>query len=219
MSSPLDSLIEEVDEDLRRDRAVALFRRFGPYLIALALGVIIAVAAVIMWRQYKSEHEMARSTTYAAALDAINRGNPEEASQLLGQVTAGGASSGYGVLARLQDGALKAKGGDTAGAAAIYDGIAADTGVDPLFRDLAQVLSALTTFDTADPAQLAGRLQPLAEGNGPWRFSAKEISGHLALKTGDTARAKTLFAQIADDPRAPEEARSRAAAMASTLGN
>jgi len=123
------------------------------------------------------------------------------------------------VLARLQDGALKAKAGDNAAAAAIYDGIAADSGVDPLFRDLAQVLSALTTFDTADPAQLAGRLQPLAEGNGPWRFSAKEISGHLALKAGDTARAKTLFAQIADDPRAPEEARSRAAAMASTLGS
>ncbi|HTI87420.1 MAG TPA: tetratricopeptide repeat protein [Alphaproteobacteria bacterium] len=220
MSSPLDSLIEEVDEDLRRDRAVALFRRYGAYLIALALGIIIAVAAVIVWRQYKSEREMTRSTTYAAALDAINRGNSEEASQLLGQVTAaGGASSGYGVLARLQDGALKAKGGDAAGATAIYDGIAADSGVDPLFRDLARILSALTSFDTADPAQLAGRLQPLAEGNGPWRFSAKEISAHLALKAGDTARAKTLFAQIADDPRAPEEARSRAAAMASTLGS
>jgi hypothetical protein len=219
MSSPLDSLIEEVDEDLRRDRAVALFRRYGPYLIALALGAIIVVGGVMMWRQYKSEHEMERSTTYASALDAINRGDSEQASRLLGEVTTSGARSGYGVLARLQDAALKARAGDAAAAAAIYDGISADSGVDPLFRDLGQVLSALTLFDTADPAQLAARIQPLADGNGPWRFSAKEIAGHLALKSGDTARAKTLFSQVSDDPRAPEEARARAAAMASTLGS
>ncbi|HTI87215.1 MAG TPA: tetratricopeptide repeat protein, partial [Alphaproteobacteria bacterium] len=153
MSSPLDSLIEEVDEDLRRDKAVALFRRFGPYLIALALGVIIAVAGVMAWRQYKTERDMERATTYAAAIDAINRGDTEQASSLLGQVTGKGAASGYGALARLQDAALKARAGDSAGAATVYDGIAADTGVDPLFRDLAQVLSALTVFDTADPAQ------------------------------------------------------------------
>ncbi|MGE5538607.1 MAG: tetratricopeptide repeat protein [Gemmatimonas sp.] len=218
MSSPLDSLIEEVDEDLRRDRAVALMRKYGPYVIALALGVVISVAGVMVWRQYKAEREMERSTVYATALDAINRGDAEQATKLLGDVSSAGPASGYGVLARLQDAALKARAGDPSGAATIYDGIATDSRVDPLFRELSQILYALTAFDSTDPAQLAARIQPLADGNGPWRFSAKEIAGYLAVKTGDAARAKDLFAQIADDPRAPEEIRGRAAAMASTLG-
>src|SRR4051812_2463596 len=127
MSSPLDSLIEEVDDDLRRDRAVALARRYGPYVVALALGIVISIAGVVAWRQYTTQREMERSTTYATALDAINRGDADQAAQLLANVTTAGPSSGYGVLARFQEAALKARAGDTAGASAAYDAIAGDS--------------------------------------------------------------------------------------------
>jgi hypothetical protein len=219
MSSPIENLIEEVDEDLRKDRALALMRRYGPYALALALGVIIAAAGVMTWRHYKAEHELARATAYTQALDAINRGDADESQRLLNQITSAAPGSGYGILARFQDAALKAKGGDAAGAAAIYDAIAGDTQVDPLFRDLGTVLSALTSLDSADPAQLAGRLQPLADGKGPWRYTAMEASAFLALRTDDKDRARDLFSRIANDSQAPEEARGRAAAMASTLGS
>lgn len=218
MSSPLDNLIEEVDEDLRKDRALALARRYGPYVLALALGVIIAVAGVMAWRHYKAEREMERATVYAQALDAINRGDADESQRLLAEITSASPGSGYGILARFQDAALKARAGDAAGAAAIYDGIGTDTHVDPLFRDLGTVLYALSTLDSADPAQLAGRLAPIADGKGPYRYTAMEASAYLALRGDDKDRARDLFSRIANDPRAPEEARSRAAAMASTLG-
>lgn len=218
MSSPLDNLIEEVDEDLRKDRALALARRYGPYALALALGIIIAVAGVMTWRHYKAEREMERATVYAQALDAINRGDAEESQRLLSEITSVAPGSGYGTLARFQDAALKARSGDAAGAAAIYDAIAGDSRVDPLFRDLGTVLYALSSLDSADPAHLAARLTPLAEGKGPWRYTAMEASAYLALRADDKDRARDLFSRIANDPRAPEEARSRAAAMASTLG-
>jgi hypothetical protein len=219
MSSPIENLIEEVDEDLRKDRALALMRRYGPYVLALTLGVIIAVAGVVTWRYYSAQHEMARAATYTQALDAINRGDAEESQRLLNEVMSTAPDSGYGVLARFQDAALKAKGGDSAGAAAIYDAISGDSGVDPLFRDLGTVLYALAALDSADPAQLAARLQPLADGKGPWRYTAMEASAFLALRTGDNDRARDLFSRIANDSQAPEEARGRAAAMASTLAS
>lgn len=218
MSSPLDNLIEEVDEDLRKDRALALARRYGPYAIALALGVIIAVAGVVAWRHYKSERELERATVYAQALDAINRGDADESQRLLGEITSESPASGYGILGRFQDAALKARAGDAAAAAAIYDGIGTDSRVDPLFRELGTVLYALSTLDSADPAQLAGRLAPIADGKGPYRYTAMEASAYLALRGDDKDRARDLFSRIANDPRAPDEARSRAAAMASTLG-
>jgi hypothetical protein len=218
MTSPIDHLIDEVDEDLRKDRALALARRYGPYLVALALGIVIAVAGVIAWRHYEAAHEMERSAVYAQALDAINRGDTAESQRLLGEVTAAAPASGYVILARFQDAAMKAHGGDVAGAAAIYDSIAKDTRVDPLFRDLGVVLYGLSSLDTGDPAALAARLKPLADGNGPWRYTAMEVSGYLALRADDKDRARDLFSRIANDPRAPQEARSRAAAMASTLG-
>lgn len=219
MSSPIENLIEEVDEDLRKDRALALARRYGPYAVALALGIIIAVAGVIAWRHYQAERELERATVYTQALDAINRGDAEESQRLLNEVTSVAPGSGYGILARFQDAAVKARAGDAAGAAAIYDGISSDTRVDPLFRDLGSVLYALSSLDSADPAQLAGRLTPLAEGRGPWRYTAMEASAFVALRSDDKDRARDLFSRIANDPRAPEESRSRAAAMASTLGS
>jgi hypothetical protein len=219
MTSEIDSLIEEVDQDMRKDRALALARRYGPYAIALALGVTIAIAGVLTWKHFKTEREMERSGIYAAALEAIGRGDTTETERLFGEMTATAPSSGYGVLARLQDAGLKAKAGDAAGAAAIYDALASDSHVDPLFRDLGTVLYGLVALDTADPAVLDAHLKPLADGKGPWRFTAIEIEGYLALKTGNNAGARDFFSRIANDANAPEEARARAAAMASTLGS
>lgn len=218
MTSQFDSLLEEVSEDLRRDRAFALARKYGPYAVALALVAVIAVAGVVGWRHYRATRDLERSTVYATALDAINSGDTAKSESLLEEVTKSSASSGYGTLARLQEAALKAKSGDAAGAAAIYDSLARDSRVDPVFRDLATILYAFASLDTADPAALTARLKPLADGNSPWRASAIEASAYLALRTGDKAHAHDLFAQLADDASAPQEIRSRAAAMASTLG-
>ena len=165
----------------------------------------------------KTEREMERSVTYTAALDAIARGDAQESQQLLTEMATAAPASGYGVLSRLQEAGVKARAGDVAGAAAIYDAMSADSRIDPLFRDLGTVLSGLATLDAADPAALAARLKPIADGKGPWRFTATELSGFVALKTGDRKSAQELFSRIANDPRAPEEARARAAAMASTL--
>jgi hypothetical protein len=217
MTSPIDSLIEEVDEDIRRDKALALAKRYGPYAVALALGIIIAVAGVIGWRHYKAGKEMERAATYAAALDAIGRGDAAQSEQFLNEMISSAPTSGYGVLARLQEAALKTKAGDTAGAAAVYDQLSADSHVDPLFRDLGTVLYGLAALDSADPAALSARLKPLADGKGPWRFTATEVSAYLAIRTGDNTSAKDLFSRIANDPQAPAEARARAAAMASSI--
>ena len=219
MTSDIDNLIEEVDQDMRKDRALLLVRRYGPYAIALALGVVIAIAGVMTWRHVNAAREMERSAAYSEALDAIGRGDTAESERLLGEMTASAPASGYGVLARIQDAGLKAKAGDTAGAAAIYDALANDSRVDPLFRELGTVLYGLVALDSADPAALTARLKPLADGKSPWRFTALELEGYLALKAGDKAAARDLFSRIANDARAPEEARGRAAAMASTLGN
>src|SRR5690242_17076466 len=164
MPSDLQSLIDEVSEDLRRDRALALARKYGPYAIALALIVIIGVASWVGWQRYRTSRNLDLSTTYASALAEVDNGSKDKAQALLGDVVKRSPSSGYGTLARLQQAALKAKAGDAKGAAAIYDTISKDTSVDPAFRSLGTILYAFTVLDTADPAQLAQRLKPLADG-------------------------------------------------------
>jgi hypothetical protein len=131
---------------------------------------------------------------------------------------AGDADVGYATLARLQEAALMEKGGDTKGAAEVYRTLSEDSSVPQSFRHLATILGAYLELDTADPAKLASRLEPLSADGNPWRFSAQEITGLLAMRTNDVKKAREIFTQLSEDQAAPQGVRSRAAEMLAILG-
>ncbi|MGH6960822.1 MAG: tetratricopeptide repeat protein, partial [Dongiaceae bacterium] len=124
---------------------------------------------------------------------------------------------GYAALARLQEAALQAKAGNAAAAVSIYDKLSTDTSVDRAFRELAVILVALQTLDTATPADLTARLAPLTAADNPWRYTALELTGLLAKRGGDLEGARQIFAALADDLNAPQALRGRAAELLAAL--
>ena len=216
----MDNFIQELEEDLRRDRHLALWNKYGRYVVTVALVVVIGVAAMVAWRHYRTGERTKDSMAYNAALMLANQG-PGAASDaalpaLRGIVQSG--SDSYATLSRLQEAALLTKGGKPEEAVAIYDAMAANRDVDPMFRDLATLLRVLVMFDKEDPAALTGRLAPLTAGNGAWRHSALELTALLAQRSGDTAKAREIYATLADDPNTPRQLRGRAAEMLAVLG-
>ncbi|MEE8623014.1 MAG: tetratricopeptide repeat protein [Alphaproteobacteria bacterium] len=213
----MDEFIREVREDVRRDRALELWRKYGKYAIGLVLAAIIAAAAVVGWRDYQQAQRAKHGMIYAEALDLVREGQTGAAIAAFNNLAVD-AGRGYAELARLQQAALLARDGNGAGAAAIYEQLASDTGADRMFRDLALILLALNTADTADPAELSRRLEPLTAKDNPWRFSALEVTALLAQNSGDKARAEEIFKSLADDVTAPRQVRARASAMLASLG-
>ena len=219
----MDNFIQELEEDLRRDRYMALWRKYGRAAVALALVAVIAVAVGVVWREYRGGERMKDSMAYNAALALIDPGAPpspaaaESAMAGLRAISQSG-SDAYAALARLQEAGLLNKTGKTDEAIAIYDAMAANSGVDSLFRDLARVLRVLATLDKDDPQQLTARLAPLIEARNPWRYTALELTALVAQRSGDAAKARDLYANLADDPTAPRQLRARAAEMLAVLG-
>jgi len=115
---------------------------------------------------------------------------------------------------------IYARQGDAGGAAAAYRALVGDGAIDSLYRDLAVILGAYQELNdpSADLPALAKRLERLRAENSPWRYSAGEISGLLARRAGDRAKAKELFQGLANDPRAPQGVRARAQEMLSIIG-
>lgn len=212
----MDQFIQEVEEDLKRDRQLELWRKYGVWATALGLLLVIGVAAYQGWRNYQRGQQYQYGQSYAQALALLNKGKDAEARAEFGKL-ADEAVSGYAELALLQRAALLAKGGDGAGAAALYRQLADDTGADELFRDLAVILAALITADNADPRDLTARLAPLTVPGNPWRYSALEVTALLAQRQGDQARAKEIYQSLADDAKAPQGMRARAAEMLAVL--
>lgn len=214
----MDNFIQELEEDLRRDRYMALWQKYGRYAVALALIIVIAVAAGVIWRHYQASERLKDSMAYSAALSLLDQGAGAEAAlPALRNIVQSGSDS-YATLARFQEAALLTKGGKPEEAVAVYEAMAADKSIDPLFRDLAVLLRALVTLDKGDPQQLTARLTPLTEARNPWRYSALELTALLAQRGGDVAKAREIYTSLADDPTTPRQLRGRAAEMLSILG-
>jgi hypothetical protein len=214
-------IFDEVDEELRAERAQQLLKRYAGLIIAVALLIVGAAAGWQAWRWWQARQDMAAGQRYLAAMALMQT----QASAANGQdVTADfdklaqSAPEGYRTLARLQSAALRAEHGDQQGADALWNEVASDTSADPLLRDLASLLLCQHQIDTGDPALLEARLKALAEPGNAWRPLAQEDLALLDLRQGRTQAAKTALSKLAQDVTAPNGVRQRAAALLARLG-
>lgn len=212
----MTDIFREVDEDLKREQYEKLWRRYGNYVIAVALAVVLVTAGVVWWRDYQTSRQLAQGDSFAHAIALAVGGERREAADAFAALAEEGAL-GYATLARFNMAALRAERGDLAGAVAIYDELA-KTAVNQTFRDLAVILSAAHSLENADPAELSARLAPLTAADNPWRYSALELTALLAGRSGDSEREREIFTRLAEDPGAPAGIRSRAGEMLQILG-
>jgi hypothetical protein len=214
-------IFDEVDEELRAERAQQLLKRYAGLIIAVALLIVGAAAGWQAWHWWQAKQDMAAGQRYLAAMavtqspaaGATRQGVTDDFDKL-----AQSAPEGYRTLARLQAAALRADHGDQQGAAALWTEVASDTGAEPLLRDLASLLWCQHQIDTGDPALLEARLKVLAEPGNAWRPLAQEQLALLDLRQGKTEAAKTALSKLAQDVTAPNGVRERAAALLGRLG-
>jgi hypothetical protein len=212
----LSDIFNEVDEDLRRDRAQKLWNKYGNYVIAAAVVLVAGVAAFVYWRDYERKQAEAGAAIYLAAVDQVRSGAADAAEKALAAVARDGRA-GYAVLARFQEAALKSRNGDTAGATAIYRAIAADNNADRSLRDVASLLALLNAVDGGGTADDQRQLAALSTPNNSWRHLAWEIAAFNDLRAGRVEQARGHYTRIADDTDAPAGIRARAAEMLAAL--
>jgi hypothetical protein len=212
-------IFREVDEELARERYEKLWKRYGIYLIALAVLIVAAVAGWKIWENRQASLRQAEGARFAAAATLMQDGKTAEAEAAFRQIAAE-TGSGYGILARFYDAGLRVKAGQATAAIEIYDAIAADSSVPATMRDLATVLGGLQALGVAsiDAKAIESRIQPLTSPGNGFRHIALEIVALAAQRAGDAEKAKSNYKAIVDDPAAPTGVRTRAAQMLNILG-
>ena len=211
----VSDIFREIDEELRRDNLRKLWSRYGKYLIAGVLLVVLVVGGIVAWRDHVANERRAQGARFTSALALARQGKEAEATKLFAALAQEGG--GYSVAGALEQAELLAKSGDRKGAIAVYDKLAAAAGIDPEFRDLAMLLSVMQSLPDGDPKAAIERLQPLTASGNSWRATALDLTAAAKLKAGDRGGALQIYQQLADDLAAPQGLRARAAEMAAAL--
>jgi hypothetical protein len=204
----MTDIFREVDEALREDRVKAIWNRYGTLIIAGAVAIVVATAAFVGWRSYSQSQAQSQTR---ALVDAQQQAaaDPKSAATIYAAVAAD-SSADRAALARLLEARADLDAGKRDEAGKVYQQIADDSGVNSVVRDLARLYSVMARLDDGDPAALNGELAPLAADGSPWRASAREMQGLLALRQNDTAKAREIFEALSKDPASPPGVRSRA---------
>jgi hypothetical protein len=208
----MSDIFREIDEELRRDQFSRIWRRFGGLVIAGALLIVLGTAGYVAWQRWERSTAEEETLRLARVIGTAEAGDAAAAAREIGTF-AQDAHGGRAVLARLYEAGLLAETGDRAGAARVYDEVAASDAGQP-YRDLATLLAVLHRLEEGDPAELRSRLAPLVGQDSPWRHSARELDALLMLRAGDRAGAAKIFTELSEDPAAPQGVRSRAAELA-----
>lgn len=206
----MTDLFDEVEGQLRADQLRRAATKAAPWVLGLAILIIIAVFSVYGWRRHEQQAMAKASEVYGQGLDALVQGRTDEAFRLFGDV-AGMDAKAYKSLALMQQGGLRLANGKTKEAAALFDQ-AATAAPDELIGDAARLKSAFAVMDTAPYKEMETRLQPLTASERPYHVQAREALAFAKLAAGDLAGARGDFVVISLLPDAPESAQGRAEA-------
>lgn len=213
------ALHREVDDDLREEQMMMLWKRFGSYIIGVAVLIVVIVAGYQGWKQYDLSNRTAQGDSFYSASLLAKTGNIESALQAFGQLSKD-SGSGYSTLANFQQAALMAANGDTTGAAALYQNIAKNNAGDVAMGGLANVLGAMLEINTGgyDVAGMTMRLESISGDDHPYRYSARELLGLVFMESGDTQKALESFETLSGDSTTPNGIRTRAQNLVKHLG-
>jgi hypothetical protein len=203
----MSDIFNEIEEDIRKERMEKLWRRYGPFVIAAAVLVVLGVSGWRGWEWYSAKQAEEAGSRYESALVLAREGKAAEAEAALRALAADGPS-GYALLARFRS-ATELASTDKAGAAARFEEIAQDISVPSGLRDLARIRSALLLVDTGSQSDVASRVEALAVAGNAWRHAAREILALAAWKAGNAADTQRWAQELIADPETPPGVRAR----------
>lgn len=204
----MSDIFREVDEEVRRSQAEALWAKYsGVILLACSL-LVLAVAGYRFYEWQGEKAAAAAGAKFEAALQLLQSGKAAEGEAAIAKITVEGSGI-YKSLAQFRAAAELAK-RDALGAIKAYDQLANDATLDATLRDVARIRAGVIGVDVLPFADAERRLSPLLNPANGWRHAAQELLAAAALKANQLDKARTYLDTIILDREAPQAVKARA---------
>ncbi|MEM6758231.1 MAG: hypothetical protein AAF601_02005 [Pseudomonadota bacterium] len=211
--SDTDSFIDEVNEEVRRDRLFGYLRRYG-WIGATVLVLVIGGAGFLEYR--KAQAEAQAQALGDAMLQALANNDAAAQAAALRALEAGGSESAAMLAFMLAN--AEAEAGNTDAAVAALQSVENAADLPLAYRQFAAFRVLLMQGDSLDPATRRARFSELAVPGLDYRLLAEEQLALIDIETGDTEAAIARYRAITQDAEASAGLQQRAVQAIVALG-
>jgi hypothetical protein len=212
-----EGFVREVDEAVRQDRWMKLWKEYGAYAVGAALAIVLGTAAGVFWRNWQESARMAEASRFAEAQDLLRQDDAVQAADAFAAL-AQDADEEVAVLARLRAAEAQGEAGDAAGKAATLERLADDPSATPSNRQLAELLALQQDVASLDLEAARSRIEPLTREADPWRYSALELRALAEIEAGELNAARATLQSLLGNPQTPPNLSRRAAELMAWIG-
>lgn len=206
-----DSFIDEVTEELRRDKAMGYLRRYG-WIAVLAVTLIVGGTA---WNEWRKASARASAEAFGdAVLAALDNNATEDRVRALAAIPTTGAQGGLVQL--LTSGELLEQ--DRAAALAALKAASEDTTLPVAYRQLASLKRIIAGGSDIAVAEREQILAGLSQPGQPMRPIALEQTALLQLEQGNRETAIEILTDLLSQSDVSDALRRRATQLIVALG-
>lgn len=210
--SETDGFIEEVTEEVRRDRLYTLMRRYGWIPV---LAVVLLVGGATANEVIKARAQAAAEARGDAVLAALQLPGGALRADALAAVDEPGAAAP--LIAMLRAGEEVAA-GEAAAAAEALLAVMRDEAAPRVYRDMATLKHAILTADDTNPSARISALSALTTPGGVFRTLAEEQIALAEIEMGETEAAISRLRALVEDTESSQGLRGRAQQLIVALG-
>ncbi len=210
--SDTDSFIDEVSEEVRRDRLFKLMRKWG-WLPLLVVVTIVGGAAYNEWN--KASIRTSSQKLGTEILNAIQLPEVADRTAAYGDIVVEGDNT---VLLALLQSSDALEEGDRARAISVLQKAANDASLSNSYSHLAELKLVLLQGDDISTADRMARLAAIATPGAPYRLLAEEQMAISEISEGDKDAALTRLQGIIADGEVTAGLRRRVSQLIVALG-
>ena len=218
--SNTDSFIDEVNEELKRDRLFGLMRRYG----WIAVVAVLAIVGFAGWNEWSKARNEATAQAFGdSVIAALNTDDlAAQRNALAGlaeeQASAGRDAQGRVAIVNLLLAAQSLEDGDRAGAMEALQAVATNTTLPESYRQLATLKRVIIAGPGLPLAEREAALAPLAAAGQAYRPLALEQLALLRVEAGETEAALAQFRALLSEPDLTGDLRRRVTQVIVVLG-
>ncbi len=205
-----DELLKEVDEAVRQEKLHSLWNKFGNYIIAASVGIVLITVAVTMWKEHVASTNAEATAALINAAKLQDAGEYEKAAKQLGNFAQ--EHEVLQSLVKLREMVAWQQAGNSDKAIAVAGELTKSANANEAMKDFAAMVLAVET-ESVEP--LATAVKP----GRPFSTKAREIKAVILSEQDKKSEASALLKELVQDVLTSDSIRKRAQLLLTAMGD